>query len=349
MKMKSRAVIVVLLLIISGFITGKSGAEVILVPQVQQPWGSTWCWAASIESLTRFYNGIPGSNVAVAQQCNLVYTFRIDNALGYENCCSNPIPGACIGGAGPYLYPPAPAAPFYDTTSEVLNSRNITTGTGGYGQYDIAGIQQQIGSGRPFFMNWLTIYRINPTTGQRESAGHNVIGVGITGPSGNRSVICMNPATNALQTMPYNDVVGAFADPLPDNQHYWIQTLPISRSVPAPHIMINGVKGSYTSNTENVPITVSLNANGYTVPADWWFVIHDTSYNLFTYFDGNLSPTSTPTPVLRNFAIQDIANLGLTATLTRGRNYTIYFGVDFTPNGSLDGSIIYDSIDVVVQ
>lgn len=95
----------------------------------------------------------------------------------------------------------------------------------------------------------------------------------------------------------------------------------------------------------NLNVNISLNPNGHSDWADWW-----VGYNLagiMYYLTAAGTVTTTPTP-WRQAQLSVINQSVYNGTLPVG-NYTMYFAVDLTRNGVLDGDIYWDFITVQVH
>jgi len=120
--------------------------------------------------------------------------------------------------------------------------------------------------------------------------------------------------------------------------------------VPTPDIKANNLNGPITIHSADVlKLVVSLNpAAAYTGQnADWWLVA-STPFGWYYYNvgAGTWEPGLNVTyqGPLFNLASMEVLNItGLPAGA-----YTLYFGIDTTPNGIVDGQLFYDSVAVTV-
>ncbi len=126
---------------------------------------------------------------------------------------------------------------------------------------------------------------------------------------------------------------------------YYLRVFPAE---PVPDIKGNGSDGPITiSSSQNLRLTVQLDAGGSSDNADWW-VLGDTPFGWYYYnltlgwLPGIFVTFQGPLFDLSPFEVLDM-------TLPEG-SYKFYFGVDMVVNGSVDlGQIYYDSVDVTVQ
>ncbi len=183
--------------------------------------------------------------------------------------------------------------------------------------------------GRPFVIRW----------GWTSGGGHFLTAGGFVGSNTNGNVYYYDPA-DTEQIDSYTAVVSSSA-------HSWTHTLQLTGVTrPSTNISVNGNEGPIlnVSSTTVLNININLNPNGQTDAADFW-VGYRIGGTLF-YLDGAGNLTTIPTP-WRQSALTTINQSVYSDILPTG-TYEMYFAVDLTQNGILDGDIYWDTIEVRV-
>ncbi|MBI2438559.1 MAG: aryl-sulfate sulfotransferase [Lentisphaerae bacterium] len=126
----------------------------------------------------------------------------------------------------------------------------------------------------------------------------------------------------------------------------WI-TLASSRALGViPSIQANGGGGTVTVVESNsLSLTIQLNTEGAAGPADWWLLANTGS--AWYFFDAASGLWRQGFQVTHQGALVDLSSTEVLrmAGLAPGV-YSIYFGVDLTPDGTVDDPLYYDLITV---
>jgi hypothetical protein len=183
--------------------------------------------------------------------------------------------------------------------------------------------------GRPFVIRW----------GWTSGGGHFLTARGFVGSNTNGNVYLYDPWSGE-RIMSY---LGTVSSPA----HNWSHTLRLTGvTMPSADINVNGNEGPnfFAPSTTSLNVNISLNPNGHTNAADFW-VVYEIGGTTF-YLDrwGNL--TTIPTP-WRQGPLTTINQSVYSGTLPIG-TYNMYFGVDLTQNGVLDGDLYWDTIRLTV-
>lgn len=94
-----------------------------------------------------------------------------------------------------------------------------------------------------------------------------------------------------------------------------------------------------------INVNITLNPNGHNDWADWW-VGYD--FNGIRYYLTEIG-TVTTTPTTWRQAQLSTTNQSVYSGLLPTGTYTMYFAVDLTRNGILDGNVYWDMITVQVN
>lgn len=272
--------------------------------------GSQWCWAATSQGILDYFGNSP-------TQCQIA-----NWAFSRSDCCTTPLPAGC--NVPNFLYATG------GSVQSILQHFGPISSVGQADVLSVATVMSEMNAGRPFVMGWKW------TSG----GGHILTAKGFAGSDATGTMYVHNPGGRADAIMSYNEAVG-------QPGHLWTQTLRITgRTMPSVNVSINGNEGPTLNVTPStyLNVNISLNPNGRSDWADWW-VGYDL--NGIRYYLTAAGVTTTPTP-WRQAQLTAMNQSVYNGTLPVG-NYTMYFAVDLTRNGVLDGDIYWDFITVQVH
>lgn len=117
--------------------------------------------------------------------------------------------------------------------------------------------------------------------------------------------------------------------------------------MPSINVSVNSNEGPVINATTvtNFNVNITLNPNGHNDWADWW-VGYD--FNGIRYYLTETG-TVTTTPTTWRQAQLSTTNQSVYSGLLPTGTYTMYFAVDLTRNGILDGNVYWDMITVQVN
>lgn len=296
-------------------------AEAIVLPVPgSAQYQTNWCWASSAQVIVRWLGGS-------MNQCTLADELRIASGWGDDQCCSygyRVLAPDHICNQGNWLF-------YYGfrPIEDMLSDRGIDT-TGIWSLLSQNAIQTEVNAGRPF------IFRRDWDGG----GAHALVCHGQAG--GNTYFFDPWDAQNLFQVGTYNWVVDGA-------NHTWTRTLRTDEAPtpPIPDIKVNNMDGTYYATTSTyLNMTVRLTDGVYAgTLADWWVMGYFSG--VYLHLNGSGTWTTTPS-VWRNWNLMDIYSKIFSGTSGAG-TYTIYFGVDLTPDGVVNDPMYYDYINIVVQ
>jgi hypothetical protein len=279
---------------------------------------TNWCWAGTSQSILQYF----GNNVA---QCNIV-----NWALSRSDCCNSPSSAACNVPLSMY------GSSGNDSTQAILQHFGAITSIGQASTLSPAAIVAEMKAGRPFAIRWLW----NGSTNAHLLTAKGFIG------NDNNGLMYLNDPANAERITDYNNAV---SDTVPNNtpDHTWTHTLSITtRTMPSTNISVNGSEGPTltVSASTNLNVQIELFPNGNATSADWWVGYEQNG--VFYYLTSTGAVTTTVTP-WRQGSLTTANQSVFSGKLAAGI-YNLYFAVDLTQNGILDGNVYWDMITVQV-
>jgi hypothetical protein len=215
---------------------------------------------------------------------------------------------------------------------DILQHFGAINSTGQGSVLSSAAIVTEMNAGRPFVIRWA--WTPIPNGGAHFLTPRGFIG------SDNNGRMYINDPWDGDRVMSYGAVVSA-----PD--HQWTHTLQITgRTMPSVNISVTGIEGPTINVTPStmLRVDVSLNPNGRSDWADWWL---GYDLNGIRYYLTQTGVTTTPTTWRQ--AQLSVTNQNVYAGTLPVGNYDMYFAVDLTRNGVLDGNIYWDMITIQVR
>lgn len=273
---------------------------------------TNWCWAATSQGILNYFGNNP-------TQCQIV-----NWALSRSDCCRTPLPAGC--NVANSLY----ATPSNGSIQGILQNFGLIASTGQASVLNATTTITEMNAGHPFVMRW----------GWTAGGGHFLTTKGFIG-SNNNGLMHINDPWNGERVMVYDAVVS-------DPTHQWTHTLRITgRTMPSINVSVNSNEGPVINATTvtNFNVNITLNPNGHNDWADWW-VGYD--FNGIRYYLTETG-TVTTTPTTWRQAQLSTTNQSVYSGLLPTGTYTMYFAVDLTRNGILDGNVYWDMITVQVN